>query len=353
MYKRIKQQLTKRPLNGEVVCFFFQRSTLLAEVRKRTSYLGSKRRSKDGTLLLDQIAMTNDESDLFYSYLLDASAHVYDVLSGIMPEDTASYRIFGRNIVHLALHPSVVPQVTTTAWTSFPDSAGVVTDVVDTDIPAADLQDSDLVGNLVVRYEVQCVPIGSVTPVVYTKQIKLRNVEVKAHNNWSKADIAFVPVLSPATATSDAETFNRIIGADFDVCHAVLHTPVTVSPDDVVEINGKYYQTDDAMTVSTEIDMAGINELPFDCTDGVLFRIGERSSRDAGDFGALDTNALPAIDIGIYNMIVYHIMWNWFLSASPDDAETYNVLEKQVTDTLCTRMTRLKSGRAEITPRNF
>ena len=345
MYKRIKQKLTRRALNGEVVCFFYHRARILEEVKKRTSYLGSKRTTKEGALLLDQIAMTGDESDLFFSYFMDACGNVYDVVGGLLPENTSSFRVFRGAVVDTELPANITPSVMPNSW-----AAGSSNSWVQVNVGNIDMNKVKLVGDCIVTYETTYIPTGSTTTITANKDIRLRNVEVIAHNNGAGAYIAFAPILSPATDTSSAEQFSTITAVRFEECEAELLTPVSVEADTVVKCGDKYYQVDEYCSIGRLSDLGSATELPFDVSDGVLYRMGDRNEESA-DFTHIDTNALPAIDICIYNMITHYIMWQWLMVASPEDAATYKLMYDQQSDILSSRMSKFRGGWAEITAR--
>lgn len=92
-----------------------------------------------------------------------------------------------------------------------------------------------LVGDCIVTYETTYTPTGSMTTIKANKDIRLRNVEVIAHNNGAGAYIAFAPILSPATDTSNAEQFSTITAVRFEEFEAELLTPVSAEADAVVK----------------------------------------------------------------------------------------------------------------------
>lgn len=129
MYKRIKQKWIGNAMAGEVLYFFYHRAKILEEVKKRSSYLGSKRTTQEGMLLLDQIAMTSDESDLFFSYFMDACGNVYDVVGGLLPENTSSFRVFRGAVVDTKLPANITPSVIPNSWAAESSSSWVQVNV--------------------------------------------------------------------------------------------------------------------------------------------------------------------------------------------------------------------------------
>lgn len=70
----------------EILHLWYKLEWLRKEVEKRSSYLGKFRRTEEAQHLLDLIAMTEDEVDLFIPYARAAMADVFDVLNTYMPK---------------------------------------------------------------------------------------------------------------------------------------------------------------------------------------------------------------------------------------------------------------------------
>lgn len=70
----------------DILHLWYKLSVLREEVEKRSSYLGKCRRTEESKHLLDLIAMTVDEEDLFVPYAKEAMGDVFDVLHTYMPK---------------------------------------------------------------------------------------------------------------------------------------------------------------------------------------------------------------------------------------------------------------------------
>lgn len=64
----------------DILHLYYPLALLQEEIHKRTSYLGKHRGTENAPHLLDLIAMTKDESDLFHSFARSAMAKVFDPL---------------------------------------------------------------------------------------------------------------------------------------------------------------------------------------------------------------------------------------------------------------------------------
>lgn len=346
MYRRKKQILHRNPLDGEVVYFAFKRAALLEEVKKRTAYIGRNRATKDGQSLLQQIALTTDESDIFQSYYLEASAEVYDVLSGLMPEDTTSYKIFpGNPLVKVPLVGNVTPTMVSLTQDQY--SVGKVDVKMVVDVNGTDLTDIELMGDATIYYDVKY-SVGGNT-LYDTKSVLVKDVEVKLDNNAATAEIMFVPDLDGETY----EQFNRI---EFGEMRAVLNAPIAVNDGDVLEVDGHYYQSNSDGVVATLQDLAKMSELPMDLTDSVMYRIGATAEGNvsADEWEAWDTNAIPAVDICIFGMIVNYVLWHWLMDVGlSDDAMVQKNAYDNGEDKLSSRISKMKGSTTNIVSRTW
>ena len=76
---------------ANVLNFWYKISCLKDEIKKRTSYLGKFRRTEEAKHLLDLIAMTEDEEDMFYPLVNEAMADVFDELEKYAPKRMRSF----------------------------------------------------------------------------------------------------------------------------------------------------------------------------------------------------------------------------------------------------------------------
>ena len=70
----------------EILHLWYKLTVLRNEVEKRSSYLGKLRRTEEAQHLLDLVAMTEDEEDLFVPFAKAAMSDVLDVLHTYMPK---------------------------------------------------------------------------------------------------------------------------------------------------------------------------------------------------------------------------------------------------------------------------
>jgi len=64
-----------------LIHYWYKLDDVLEEVYKRTTYLGKNKSDEQGAHLLNRIAMTEDDRSIFESFLQNAQANVFDVIS--------------------------------------------------------------------------------------------------------------------------------------------------------------------------------------------------------------------------------------------------------------------------------
>lgn len=71
----------KQEAGAVIIQFYYPKKLLLEEVKKRTSYIGGHRSAETQPHLLDEIAFTEDEINLFEQYATEAIADMYNELA--------------------------------------------------------------------------------------------------------------------------------------------------------------------------------------------------------------------------------------------------------------------------------
>lgn len=338
MYKRINHIIDSEPLNlNDYIYFWYKRDLLQKEVRMRTTYLADRRRTKDGGSLLDVISMTLDEGDMFRSLYLDATANVYDALSGLMKHDTTSYYLTqsgGATSIGLPTRPFVLTE------TNRNRNGYLITldCALDRALAVGQVLDAKVTVNYSVRYNVT----GTSTYLIYSKSQEI-DCEFAGSGTSVTGAVLFKPELLPATSTTGAEQFYTIVDVTIGAGSARLAPPMMIYADTIVENEGKYYRAKEDTLVLRLEDLERMQAHPGDTSDSVVYRLCESEN--------FDTNAIPAIDICIFNMIVYNIMYSWLLTAAPEEADKFYALFSSQKDTLVSRINKSKTGKTEITPR--
>ena len=340
MYKKLNHNLDSEPLGlNDYLYFWYKRKLLQKEVRMRTTYLADRRKTKDGGSLLDPIAMTLDEGDMFNSLYLEATANVYDVLSGLMKHDTTSYFVAkdgAAQSIGLPPKPYILTETSRTV-----NGYNVLLDCsLDRAMTAGEVGDAIVTVTYSVQYNVS----GTNTYLLDRKSKDIL-VEFGGSGRNVSGSLVLTPELMPATPTTGAERFVAIVDISIGAGVARLTPPVMIDANTIVENYGKYYRTTEDTLVERMRDFEVMTPYPADTSDSVVYRLCESEN--------FDTNAIPAIDICIFNMIVYSVMYQWLLFAAPEEADKFYALFNSQKETLTSRINKSKTGKTEITPRAF
>jgi len=91
------QQIAQGESNALFLVFCYTRGDIFEEVYKRTSYIGKSRFDKEGKNLLDTIALTQDDSDVFESLLYNACAVAFSYFSGFTKKHIGAYNVLSKS----------------------------------------------------------------------------------------------------------------------------------------------------------------------------------------------------------------------------------------------------------------
>lgn len=95
----------------DILHLYYPLSLLKEEVHKRTSYLGKHRSTETAPHLLDLIGMTEDEADLFLSYVRTAMSKVFDPIGKHSRKVDKAYR-WEANATTITMTKGVSPAIT-------------------------------------------------------------------------------------------------------------------------------------------------------------------------------------------------------------------------------------------------
>jgi len=84
----------------------YEYSDIAEQVERTTSYLGKMRATETAAHLLDIIAMTKDEGDLFNEYIDSAAADIYDSFAKFTGNTDSSFKADGEKVEFVLLVPA-------------------------------------------------------------------------------------------------------------------------------------------------------------------------------------------------------------------------------------------------------
>lgn len=301
--------------------FNYKKEDLQNEVEKRTSYLGKFRRTEKASHLLDLIAMTKDEEDLFIPLMKSAMADVFDTFrSGVMNLPNISCR-FNEDvqITNIIANPPVETgdDFELTYW--FEDD----TIYIDGNFSSTNLDIStytvDVVVNIKYKTKFHLLDIEN-KDIVIPKELSI----TIPHDSIVRDErdrcyiISRFPIkvyLEQQSGISSAEEIHSIEGMESEL-HSVnlQNTPLKIG--DKVYFEGNYYEVINDTNINTfdaSKDFLILNEL--DVQDGIHYYVNIPNR--------IDKNLILPLDNAIVESLTNRIILDWIMYAYPTEVETY------------------------------
>lgn len=92
-------------IRKDILHIYYPVNMIQDEVEKRSSYLGKFRQTEQAQHLLDLLAMTRDETDLFYPFMREAMACIFDVLANRIKDYRITYKFDESDLVDMDADP--------------------------------------------------------------------------------------------------------------------------------------------------------------------------------------------------------------------------------------------------------
>ena len=303
--------------------FNYQLATLQEEIEMKTSYLGKFRRTENASHLLDLVAMTKDETNLFTSLANEVSAEVFnsfrkgmlnightnqEVTKNVEPIDVTENPIveLGMNILEV-----VADGNTFKVKGSF-------------NTQALDVISYKVIPDIEVEYDTECYLLvdPDIRTTIHKKvsfAIPKEYISSKISMNgvsWTIHDYTFIPPLEPETDITSKESLASVGVHKIAKCKSYNVFETIFKIGDVIKVNGNNY----SLTKETSI-----NDLDL---KNDTIKLGELDILGGVHYYAtipnyLQTPLVDTLDDAIKNALVYGIMWRWLLLAYPAEAETY------------------------------
>ena len=334
---------------SKTATFWYKTSRLREEISKRTSFLGKMRGAEGQPHLLDRIALTADEEELFREYLRTAASDVYDMLA---PFSTATMSIEHGDTVRM--EELDAPQAELVLGSSTQHSGGNVT------VYAGHYEEGYPYGDRTVRiyanirykthYTVGGLSFEMEKTVSSSGLVQL--IQTTDGPVGVMLAFTFTPDLEPAGAVTSAEVFDEVTGISLVGVDVKLKSPDSITAGTWVE----YVPTSGETLLYKALADTDTNA---DITDRSLFEPQEADMRDCvvytlplpADF---DDGALTAADTALRDALVYDIIHLWLLLSYPDEADKYANLYLGSMEKLRVRLQRRTNGMTRrIIPRAY
>lgn len=299
-------------INRNVLHLWYKIEWLQKEIEKRSSYLGKFRKTEEAKHLLDLIAMTKDEEDLFYPFAKAAASDVTDALHRYMPKEQKTFLWReGRHTKVITDLPAVNitnpnrPNVSLSGNT-IRVSTGLQTDNIDP-------QTMGIYNLIEVEYQV-----GYIIKQTGQRIIETRSIEKMAelsydstYNTWSYLDVWGVDLQDESDETSAEFLTGTTVFKSKEYLVYWLN-PTQFQEGDYVEWNGQLYRAIKHGNANYPSECLVLTD---DYRDSIHYLIGFPKDKYL--------NIVEALDTAVFEALVARIIFKWLEYAYPDEAERY------------------------------
>lgn len=300
----------------DILHLYYKLKWLQEEIEKRTSYLGKFRRTEEAKHLLDLIAMTKDEEDLFYPFAKAAMAEVFDALQLYIPQTHEKVYLWneGKNTVEIESIPIVdVADCDVDEISQHLDvSTGTIYFYYETSLPQS-IRDRISEFHILCQYDVQYeIAYAIFETGDEIKEIRTERVYV---DNYNLASAEIVkPELSAAGEYTSAERITRLLSINLSAVILFYKEPMKFSAGDYVKLdNTLCIALADGDANDVELKRKLI-ETP-DYRESIHYLIAFPYDKNVSLAEPLDT--------AVFEALVARIIFKWLQNAYPDEAPRY------------------------------
>ena len=304
---------------SDILHLYYKLEWLQEEIEKRSSYLGKFRKTEEAAHLLDLLAMTKDEEDLFYPFAKAAMADVFDALHSRTPETEKAYRFNeGKETKVLTQVPELkIQQATVYSYTNS-NKRLIISLTTDEEISLSLFQCSLTID---VPYTVNYSLLAPGSPLIEEhRTIQAISAQFQRGRDNTLAVVFYLDIpLADATDAMSAETLQSI---DWNVGDDITSTIVgssikainteTYSEGDYVQIGDKLYI---AKADGDSNDLSALEEQPADFRKSIHYVMEYPDN--------LNKNMIEPLDTAVFEALVNRIIYKWLLLSYPDEAEIY------------------------------
>lgn len=308
---------------------YYRLEWLQQEIEKRSSYLGKFRKTEEQQHLLDLLAMTKDEQDLFYPFVKAASADVFDALQKYTGGVDNAYKFNEGNKTKVL---TAVPQVLFDTHPYYESTDGNE----ELNIEYSLQQPIDFN-----KYEVK-VSLEIVYTIEYTinatqqtiQETRTMIIETTDFDDTYCTFIFTIP-LKPGTTEFSAERFVQLDSfkqqepVDFRTLTITDKQPDTFKKGDYVLLNNELYIAQADGDVN---DISVLQKQEYDFRESVHYLLEYPNY--------LNENMIEPIDTAVFEALVNRVIFKWLMLAYPDEAENYLALYNEALQQVKSRFVR-------------
>jgi hypothetical protein len=319
------------------------------EVEKRTSYLGKFRKTEQSQHLLDLLAMTKDEENLFSPYANEAMADVFEELKkGMINLPYCSYEYKETIVKEIQLNPSIKVMPKNIIGTHTNDIVYINGYLTSTPI---DTNKYGITIDLSVECKTECHTLDFADVQFVKSQTIVCTIPSDAitleEGVWVVKNYPVYVSLEKESSFTSAETIVEVTNVKYiqNSARAFELEETPLMQGDVVKVNGKYFE----ITTNTDINNINLNTQAkpldaLDVCDGVHFYATIPSN--------VDYNHIRPLDNAIFEALVNKIILKWLIMVYPEAAEPFAIQDAKSTELVYKRC-NIFNQRCNRTPRIF
>ncbi len=291
------------------------------EIEIRTSYLGKFRKSETSSHLLDLIAMTRDESNLFSLLIKEVSSTVFDEFrKGVLNIGESWYaHKDGVSPIAVTLNPQ-------SAFELYTSGAKVNGDGIDVSLQfltrGLDVTNYTVIPRVEIVYEVSSHALGNPSIQFVTQKTIVFTIPHDEITNipntprWLVRDYHVEPLLEDEYAMTSRETIQSVVSCRVIDYKTYKYNDTTFSKGDVLDINGETYELlHDTSLNNIDLSKDAIKLNPLDTNEGIHYYVNIPSW--------MQSPLIKQLDEVIQTALVYGVIWRWLLYTYPAEAEQY------------------------------
>ena len=313
-----------------VVEFTYKASDLLKEVTKRTSYLGRMRNTDQDVHLLDRLSLTEGEKFLFNEYIQEAGAETYNYMHAFgkevhMPymfyDDKPLYEVKESCGIYITCDDMKTGTEMVVPTTSFSYSSGTLAVV----FPTTKIYKVD---SSQFKYKFTCRFVMTATDTIggqtlnITKEMMAETSEITSSADVTLTTISFTGIV-PNFAYGSNPTVTEIKSLLLEVTEITPATPLDVEAGDYVyeeDLDGhvrhfKAIRDYNSGTGMWELTPHDFILLGGDWKNSIVYRLNIPCWQDDGMYMTVDNRIKEAL--------VSYIIWRWFETVLPKEADIY------------------------------
>mgnify|MGYP006916024832 CR=1 FL=1 len=335
---------------AEILHLYYKLDWLQKEIEKRSSYLGRFRKTEQAQHLLDLLAMTNDEEDLFYPFAKAAMADVFDGLSSMTPDVEKAY-LFNEGKTTKVLTPipdlglTKVMTGTSTGFRSGRNELYAAISVFGNDI---DISDYDIRVTLNIPYTIEYRIKGTSQTVTEMRSIDYTfKLSPYTQDHYNAFESVIEVDLASATSEFTAEQITGIgINPGDDITEKVVSIEIkAINPETYVE--GDYVMLDDQLYIANEAgdvnDITPLVKQEYDFRQSIHYVMHYPAT--------LNRNMIEPLDTAVFEALVNRIIYKWLVLSYPDEAAVYQSQYEEALTQVRHRISTPKSAIVYKTPR--